>query len=145
MDTMILKLSPDDTRETIFGSLDGLTSCLGVIAGLVAAGTHSGPKILAGSIGLAVAATAGMGAGQYLSQLPRNLHLALIMAAATLIGSIAPAIPFLFGYGTAQVIASGCVVVIGGLAIGRIRGYKLTFALLISVCVVTVGLSVVVA
>ncbi len=58
--------SGTDTREAIFGSFDGMTSTLGVIAGLLATHT-SAPKILAGAIGIAVAATVGMGAGQYLS------------------------------------------------------------------------------
>ncbi|MBV8221567.1 MAG: VIT1/CCC1 transporter family protein, partial [Solirubrobacterales bacterium] len=55
-----------DAREAIFGSFDGMTSTLGVVAGLLA--THSSARhIVAAAIGIAVAATVGMGAGQYLS------------------------------------------------------------------------------
>ena len=57
-------LATSDLREAIFGSFDGMTSTLGVVAGLLA--THAtAPKIVAAAIGIAVAATVGMGAGQY--------------------------------------------------------------------------------
>ncbi len=60
------RLHPTDAREAIFGSFDGMTSTLGVVAGLLA--TKASPNhIVAGAIGIAVAATIGMGAGQYLS------------------------------------------------------------------------------
>jgi hypothetical protein len=59
-----------------------MSSTLGVVAGLLA--THaSASKIVAASIGIAVAATVGMGAGQYLSDGQRNQRNAL---AAALIG-----------------------------------------------------------
>jgi VIT family len=62
-----------DLKEAIFGSFDGMTSTLGVVAGLLA--THaSAPKIVAAAIGIAVAATVGMGTGQYLSDGQRNLR-----------------------------------------------------------------------
>ena len=51
-----------DRREEIFGSFDGMTSTLGVIAGLLATGA-SASKILAAAIGIAVAATIGMETG----------------------------------------------------------------------------------
>jgi len=50
-----------------------------------------------GAIGIAVAATIGMGAGQYPSDRDRNLRKALVMAVATLVGSVLPAIPLFFG------------------------------------------------
>ena len=85
-----------DLREAIFGSFDGMTSTLGVVAGLLATNATA-PKILAAAIGIAVAATVGMGAGQYLSDGARNMRRAVVMAVATLIGSVLPAIPFVFG------------------------------------------------
>jgi VIT1/CCC1 family predicted Fe2+/Mn2+ transporter len=70
-----------------------MTSMLGVVAGLLA--TRSSAKhIVAGAIGIAVAATIGMGAGQYLSDDQRNLRTTVVMALATLIGSVLPAVPF---------------------------------------------------
>src|SRR5215469_7926541 len=91
-----LGLGPSDAKEAIFGSFDGMTSTLGVVAGLLATNS-SAPHIVAGAIGIAVAATIGMGAGQYLSDGDRNVRKAIVMAVATLIGSVLPAIPFLFG------------------------------------------------
>src|SRR5271166_4449225 len=94
--TPVAESGNTDIREAIFGSFDGMTSTLGVVAGLLA--THApAPKILAAAIGIAVAATVGMGAGQYLSDGNRNMHKAIVMAVATLIGSVLPAIPFIFG------------------------------------------------
>jgi VIT1/CCC1 family predicted Fe2+/Mn2+ transporter len=135
----------EDLQQAVFGSFDGLTSALGVIAGLIVAGTHTGPRILAGALGLAVAATVGMGAGEYLSDESRNLRLALVMAAATLVGSILPALPFAFGYGTGQLIASGTLTIVAALTIGHFRGYRLTLTILIVVAAVTVALTAVVA
>lgn len=138
-------MTREDLQQAVFGSFDGLTSALGVIAGLIVAGTHTGPRILAGALGLAVAATVGMGAGEYLSDESRNLRLALVMAAATLVGSILPALPFALGYGTGQLIASGTLTIIAALAIGHFRGYRLTLTILIVVAAVTVALTAVVA
>ncbi len=135
----------EDLQQAVFGCFDGLTSALGVIAGLIVAGTHTGPRILAGALGLAVAATVGMGAGEYLSDESRNLRLALVMAAATLVGSILPALPFALGYGTGQLIASGTLTIIAALTIGHFRGYRLTLTILIVVAAVTVALTAVVA
>lgn len=138
-------MTREDLQQAIFGSFDGLTSALGVITGLIVAGTPTGSRILAGALGLAVAATVGMGAGEYLSDENRNLRLALVMAAATLVGSILPALPFALGYGTAQLIASGTLTIAAALTIGHYRGYRLTLSILTVVAVVTVALTAVVA
>src|SRR5271157_5270773 len=94
-----------DAREAIFGSFDGMTSTLGVVSGLLAANATA-PKILAGAIGIAVAATVGMGAGQYLSDGTRNVRKAGVMALATLTGSVLPALPFIFGDSLTCVLCS---------------------------------------
>ncbi len=133
-----------DRREAIFGSFDGMTSTLGVVAGLLA--THAtAPKILSAAIGIAVAATVGMGAGQYLSDGERNLRKALVMAVATLIGAVLPAIPFIFGDSQACVLASIAITIAAAAVIGHYRGYVVTYAILIVVSLVTVGLSIAVA
>jgi hypothetical protein len=138
-------MTRDDLRQAIFGSFDGLTSALGVIAGLLAAGVHNGGRILAGALGLAVAATIGMGAGEYLSDTSHNRRRALVMAGATLAGSVVPAIPFVTGYGRSQVIACGLLTICGALVIGRYRGYRITLGILAIVASLTVALSVLVA
>jgi len=133
-----------DLREAIFGSFDGMTSTLGVVSGLLA--THaSAPKLVAAAIGIAVAATVGMGAGQYLSDGARNVRKAVVMAVATLIGSVIPAVPFLFGDSRACIGASIAVTVLGAGFIGHYRGYLVTYSILVIVSVVTIGLSVAVA
>jgi VIT1/CCC1 family predicted Fe2+/Mn2+ transporter len=133
-----------DVKEAIFGSFDGMTSTLGVVAGLLA--THaSSQKLVAAAIGIAVAATVGMGAGQYLSDGTRNLRKALVMAAATLVGSVLPAIPFAFGDSRACVAASLGVTFLAAAVIGHFRGYLVTYSILIIVTVITVGLSIAVA
>ena len=138
-------MSKDDLREAIFGSFDGMTSTLGVIAGLLVAGTHSGSRILAASIGLAIAATVGMAAGKYLSDTGRSIRLASVMGIATFTGAVAPALPFAIGYGTVQVLVSAGIIVGGGVLIGHYRGYRITFAMLTVVCILTVVLSALVA
>jgi VIT family len=135
----------DDLKQAVFGSFDGCTSALGVVTGLVVGGTHSGSRILAAALGLAIAATVGMGAGEYLSDVTRNLRRAGVMAVATLTGSLTPALPFAFGYGSGQVVACGVIVCSSGVLIGHFRGYRLTFTVLAIVCGLTVALSAVVA
>ena len=133
-----------DRREEIFGSFDGMTSTLGVIAGLLATGA-SASKILAAAIGIAVAATIGMGAGQYLSDGQRNLRLAVVMGLATLVGSVLPAIPFIFGTSKTCILASIAITLAAAGVIGHYRGYLITYSILAVVSVVTVTLSVLVA
>jgi VIT1/CCC1 family predicted Fe2+/Mn2+ transporter len=138
------RLGTADLKEAIFGSFDGMTSTLGVVAGLLA--THaSASKIVAASIGIAVAATVGMGAGQYLSDGAKNLRNAVVMAVATLIGSVIPAVPFLFGDSRACIAASIAVTAVAAAFIGHYRGYLVTYSILIVVSAVTVGLSILVA
>jgi VIT1/CCC1 family predicted Fe2+/Mn2+ transporter len=151
-------VSPDrtrasDVRQAIFGSFDGMTSTLGVVAGLLA--THANAShIVAGAIGIAVAATIGMGAGQYLSDEQRNLRQAdkrqnlrkaFVMALATLVGSVLPALPFLFGRSKACIVASIVITLLAGGVIGHYRGYVVTYAILIVVAALTVVLSIAVA
>ena len=102
-------------------------------------------KIVAATIGIAVAATVGMGAGQYLSDGAQNIRNGVVMAVATLVGSVIPAVPFLFGDSRACIAASIAVTALAGAFIGHYRGYLVTYAILIVVSIVTVGLSVVVA
>jgi VIT1/CCC1 family predicted Fe2+/Mn2+ transporter len=133
-----------DIREAIFGSFDGMTSTLGVVAGLLAT-KASASHVIAAAIGIAVAATVGMGAGQYLSDGQRNVRKALVMALATLAGSVLPAIPFLFGTSQACVIASLAITALAAAVIGHYRGYLVTYGILVVVSVITVGLSLAVA
>jgi predicted membrane protein (TIGR00267 family) len=95
-----------------------------------------------------------MGAGQYLSDeqqnmgkadKQRNLCKAFVMALATLVGSVLPAVPFLFGSSTACVVASIVITLLAAGVIGHYRGYVVTYTILIVVAALTVGLSIAVA
>jgi VIT1/CCC1 family predicted Fe2+/Mn2+ transporter len=134
-----------DVREAVFGSFDGLTSSMGVIAGALAAGAATGGRVLGPALGIAVAATIGMGAGRYLSDEHRSMRLALVMAAATLAGSLIPAAPFVTGAGTSQIAVSTALTLAAALVIGRYRGYRITLALLVTVGALTVALSALVS
>lgn len=138
------KLQGADAKEAIFGSFDGMTSTLGVVAGLLAA-SATAPKILAAAIGIAVAATVGMGAGQYLSDGERNRRKAAVMAGATLVGSVLPALPFIFGTSHACVLASIVITLLAAGVIGHFRGYAVTYSILVVVAAITIGLSIAVA
>jgi VIT1/CCC1 family predicted Fe2+/Mn2+ transporter len=140
----VLPLSSSDAREAIFGSFDGMTSTLGVVAGLLAT-KATASHILAGAIGIAVAATIGMGAGQYLSDDQRNIRKAVVMAVATLVGSVLPALPFVFGASLPCILASVAITLIASAVIGHYRGYVVTYAILLAVSAITVGLSIAVA
>lgn len=139
-----LGVSPSDAKEAIFGSFDGMTSTLGVVAGLLAT-KSSASHIVAGAIGIAVAATIGMGAGQYLSDGDRNLRKTIVMSVATLVGSVLPAVPFFFGASLACVLASIGITLGAAAVIGHYRGYLVTYAIMITVSLLTVGLSIAVA
>ena len=86
-----------------------------------------------------------MGAGQYLSGDERNLRKAIVMAVATLIGSVLPALPFFFGTSLAYVLASVGITLLAAAVIGHYRGYLVTYSIPLVVSVLTVGLSIAVA
>ena len=85
------------------------------------------------------------GAGQYLSDGKRNLRKAMVMAAATLIGAVLPALPFIFGASLACVLSSIAITIVAAGMIGYYRGYFVTYLILLVVATLTVGLSIAVA
>ena len=86
-----------------------------------------------------------MGAGQYLSDGKRNLRKAMVMAVATLIGSVLPALPFIFGASLVCVLSSVAITIVAAGVIGYYRGYAVTYLILLVVATLTVGLSIAVA
>lgn len=100
-----------DSGIAIFGILDGLVSVLGVILGLLATSPHT---IVRAAVGLAAASSASMGAGEYLGDANRSVGRAARMAGATLIGTLAPIVPFvLLPKGPAIVAAAALTVLFG--------------------------------
>jgi len=67
-----------------------------------------------------------MGAGQYLSDNQRNVRKAIVMAVTTLIGSVLPALPFIFGTSLACVLSSIAITTLTAGVIGHYRGYVAT-------------------
>lgn len=120
------------TATATFGLFDGVTSALGVVAGLVAAGAAA-HTILVAAAGLAVAAAVGMAFGDYLAG--SSVRSAAVMGAASLIGSLAPALPVAALPGlTGQVVAGLLIGAVGGCIaaarvpdLGRVRANVVTF------------------
>lgn len=58
------------------------------------------------------------------------------------LGSVLPALPFVFGTSLACILASVGITLLASAVIGHYRGYLVTYAILIVVSALTVGLSV---
>lgn len=131
------------TRPAIFGSFDGTASLLGVVVYLLI--THPTlifPTALSGAASSAVS----MGGGEWLSDSDSGLAASAVMAAATFVGAVLPAIPFAFGTGIAPVIASaaicaGICVAVAAARTTRSRALALaeTFGLLAATLAVVVA------
>jgi len=95
----------DEASPAVFGVFDGLTSVIGV---LVALGAAHPAVVMSAVLGLAAASTMSMAAGEWLSSSDRAIRPALVMGAATLVGTILPAVGFMvLGHGAALVVAGG--------------------------------------
>jgi hypothetical protein len=136
-----------DAQEAIFGTFDGATSAVGVVGASVIAGVPASSLIVA-AVGLAVASMVGMGAGQWLSDTTPagRIRRAVVMAAATLVGSLLPVVPFIVGGGrtansaAAAIITLGVGGVIAELRPGpRVRTYAVTFLILLLASALAVG------
>jgi hypothetical protein len=102
-----------------FGLFDGVTSALGVVVGLVAAGA-SPHTILVAAAGLAVAAAVGMAFGDYLAG--ASTRSASVMGAASLLGSLIPALPVVAWPGMGGDYASLALVLAVAVVIAQVRG-----------------------
>lgn len=100
--TTRIRVTADDIKQYIFGVSDGLTSALGVVIPLAVAGR----PMFTVAFGLAICAAIGMGGGEYLSDKTGRLRSAAMMAIASFLGTLIPAVPFLLlPYGPATAIA----------------------------------------
>jgi VIT1/CCC1 family predicted Fe2+/Mn2+ transporter len=136
----ILGMTPDELSEAIFGTFDGMTSLLGVIAGALVSGTEH--ILVVTAAGLAVAATVSMAGGEFLSDsgtAGARRRRAAIMGLATFIGSFLPVIPYLLFARTPATVASVAVTLLMAVGIaqarvpkqGAVAAYVQTFAILI--------------
>ena len=107
---------PSSLTTAIFGASDGLVATMALI---LATMSHGRKVVLAAAIGLLIAEGFGMAASQYLSDVKRDLRLALIMGVATSLAIILPAIPWTFTGGATAVVSS-CVI---GLVLASVIAY----------------------
>ena len=130
-------------KPAILGGFDGTASLLGVIIFLLL--TRPSlifPTAASGAISSAIS----MGGGEFLSDSDSGLAASGVMAAATFLGAVLPAVPFAFGDGPPQVACSLLIIIAIGAVVSwmrpnRGRGLALaeTFGLLILVAVVVVA------
>jgi VIT1/CCC1 family predicted Fe2+/Mn2+ transporter len=115
-------VSDDDrlTPAAIMGLGDGAMSIIGVIA--YATG-HSGLVLwLALSGGLSAAAS--MAGNEWLSRSGRGPRAALVMGAATLTGSVLPALPYAFLRGWHALAASMLMLGVVAFVVARLRAHR---------------------
>lgn len=110
-------MAEHDAAEAIFGAADGATSALGVIVAELAAGNHR--ALLTAAVGMTVAATISMGGSDYLAYNSRRR--ALVMGLGTLVGCLAPVLPFAALNGTAAEIACAGMTALVVAAIASVR------------------------
>lgn len=140
----------DNVSKAIFGSMDGLTCVLGVIAaGYVANDMHT---LLLAVVGLAIAEGIAMAGGSYLSEMVAvyRVRHALVIGVAAAIGIIVPAIPFFFAPKNVAVLLSLFLVVAFTAIIaacrvktlGWLEAYVQTFAIVLLCALVTILVTV---
>ena len=132
-----------DKGTAVFGLFDGMTSVLGMVLALALFGTLRG--LIVATVAGAVGAGASMAAGEWLADNDQSPHKALIMGLATLIGCMAPAVPFYLTQHWVAYAACGVLVVALGCVIAHLRpekaprSYIQTFAVLAIATALAVG------
>jgi VIT1/CCC1 family predicted Fe2+/Mn2+ transporter len=130
-------------RPVIFGLADGSMSILGVVAFLTG---HAGlvfPAALAGGL----TASVSMATGEWLSDSGSGPGASVAMGAATLTGSVLPAIPYAFTHGWLAPCLSATALAAVALTVARLRSHRKhpyleTFAALGLVVAVSVACAV---
>ena len=118
----------------MFGVFDGSTSSVGVL--LTSVGSTS-RQVLIVCLGLAVAGGVGMAAGSWLSRdNEAGLPQAAMIGAATLAGTMAPVLPYLWWTGHSALIGSGVILFLIGAIITAVRSRRET---LLRACAETFG------
>lgn len=125
-------------RQVIFGLADGSMSITGVV--LYAAG-HSGIVFSVACAG-GLSAAASMAGGELLSDRKSSWLPVTSMGAATLLGSVIPALPYLFLHGWAAPAVAVVLLLGVAVVVARLRGhcahpYRDTVAVLAAVLVLS--------
>ena len=96
-------------KPLIFGAIDGMTCAIGVILSL----HHHAGLVFAGAFGVAVAEFVGMGAGEWLSdENPHGFTSSAAIGAASAIGAVLPALPYLMTSGALAIAMSVTVLIV---------------------------------
>lgn len=118
-----MRLSRDSTRLSIFGSVDGLTMFLGLVAGVIVSGQPSS-AVWHAAIGGAMGELVGMTSGQFISDKASGFRIALACGVAGAIACAAPAIPFTFMARHAALIAALVIAIVIGAVVAWLRPEK---------------------
>lgn len=110
-----------DVKDSVFGSFDGATSVLGVIAAL---GTIHQHALLLAAVGLAVSSGVGMAGGEWLADNGKSRVAAVTIGVATSVGTLIPVVPFVLLSGIVALIVGVLTVIALGAAISVARGNK---------------------
>lgn len=103
----------------MFGIFDGSTSTVGVLFTSLKMAGHA---VLVVCLGLAVAGGVGMAAGSWLSkESGAGPGQAAAIGAATVVGTLAPALPYVWDSGHSALIASGVILFLIGTLITWVR------------------------
>lgn len=132
--------------KAIFGSFDGMTCVLGVIAaGVISGDTHA---LILASIGLCIAESVAMCGGSYLSEIVAvdRVKQASIIGVSAGIGVILPVLPFLIASHSLAIVGSAVMTLGMACAIaqariessGRIAAYVQTFAILLIAAIASI-------
>jgi len=149
---MNTKIDPIVIQTSVFGSFDGMTSALGVIAAAYLTAT---PRFLVtAACGLAIAAAVSMAGGEFLSETQQSqgaVRRATIMAGATFIGAFLPALPFLLfakpvALGVAVLLVMAAAVIIAQVRVSRhgwAKAYLQTFGILLCAGMLSIAVTLV--
>jgi VIT1/CCC1 family predicted Fe2+/Mn2+ transporter len=130
-------------RPIIFGLSDGAMSIVGVV--LYASG-HS-EMVLPLAVSGGVSASISMAGGEWLSDSENGFWASAAMGAATLAGSVAPAIPYVFlkgaeAYAVAGVMLVGVAAIVARLRKNREHPYRETGLVLSAVLLASILCSI---
>lgn len=112
--------SRDEIRLSIFGSIDGLTMFLGLVAGVIIS-RQANSAIWHAALGGAMGEFAGMTSGQYMSDKASGLSAAVFCGAAGAVACSAPAIPFIFLARTPAMVTAAVIAVVIAALISWLR------------------------
>jgi hypothetical protein len=98
-------------RLAVFGSIDGLTMCLGLIFGLVVSKQDNGAAWHA-ALGGAAGELVGMTSGQYLSDKAAGLPVAAACGLAGALACLSPGIPFALTPARLPAIIAGTAIAV---------------------------------